>query len=219
MNLTRLVCTLREFQSPHVFNPYTEVCPQADLLEAPTVRLENLCAVVDACIQKKVDTIWVARDLGYRGGRRTGLALTDEANLSAMGEMLGVSLQKATKGPIVAERTAATIWETVRRLEQPVFLWNVFPFHPHEPELPFTNRCHTRAERRRCEPILSELLRLLRPNKIIAIGNDARAGLADLGATSSSVRHPSYGGKPEFLAGLSQLYGGLRLQAQAHLPI
>jgi len=27
------------------------------------------------------NTIWMGRDLGYRGGRRTGLALTDEAHL------------------------------------------------------------------------------------------------------------------------------------------
>jgi hypothetical protein len=50
--------------------------------------------------------MWIARDLGYRGGRRTGVPLADDVHLPLVGQLLGgVELQRATKGPLIAERT------------------------------------------------------------------------------------------------------------------
>jgi hypothetical protein len=60
-----------------------------------------------------------------------------------------------------------------------------------------------------------ELLTILRPTTIVAIGNDAEQGLNELGIASARVRHPSYGGKSDFIAGLARLYGvAPRLAAQ-----
>ncbi|WP_306789971.1 uracil-DNA glycosylase family protein, partial [Enterobacter hormaechei] len=81
----------------------------------------------------------------------------------------------------------------MKRINRPVFLWNVFPLHPHEPNAPLSNRCHTRAEREACRPLLTWLINNLRPKIIVAIGRDAELALADLGIAANPVRHPSYG--------------------------
>lgn len=192
----------------NVFNPYADACPDCDDRDAVATRRSNLALVLEAALVKGVDSIWIARDLGYRGGRRTGLALTDDVHLSSHAELLGTPpLARATKGPAVAERTATVVWQMLRVIDRPIFLWNVFPFHPHEPEDPMSNRCHTRAEGNACRPLLAWLLEALRPKNIVAIGQDAHKALTDMGVNATPVRHPSYGGQTEFTHGLAALYG------------
>jgi hypothetical protein len=204
VSAVQFVEAIARLRLPSVFNPYADRCPNFDLPDAPQRRRSNLEAQLQAALEQGVDTIWIARDLGYRGGRRTGIALTDEPNLvnlcTAFGRKLIVS--RATRGPSVAERTAAIVWDVIRQLEEPVFTWNVFPLHPHDPGKPLTNRCHTRDERLACRSSLVALLELLRPSKIVAIGNDAANGLEDLGVGCIKVRHPSYGGKRDFVEGI-----------------
>ena len=194
---------------PSVFNPYADTCPYFDLPDAPRRRRQNLHSQIEGALTAGADTIWIARDLGYRGGRRTGIALTDEAHLPLMSRYWGGStaIEKATKGPIVAERTAGVVWGVIQALDVPIFTWNVFPLHPHDQENPLTNRCHTRGERQSSQPLLMALLDLLRPSKVIAIGNDAADGLNDLGVDCLKVRHPSYGGISDFQRGIWSIYG------------
>lgn len=190
-----------------VFNPYAEECPECDTADAATTRLHNLKLVLEAALENGVQSIWVARDLGYRGGRRTGLALTDEIHLSCHASLLGTPpLTRATRGPAVAERTAAIVWRMLQAIQRPVFLWNVFPLHPHRKGEPLSNRCHTRTERAECLPLLAWLLDTLRPRDIIAIGRDAHLALDELGVNAVRVRHPSYGGQTDFISRLSAAY-------------
>lgn len=202
------VSALADVRMPSVFNPYSEICPLFDLPDAPARRRANLIAQIEAAVAVGVEAIWVGRDLGYRGGRRTGLALTDEPNLATLARSFGQSLPlaRATRGPAVAEKTAAVIWRTVKHIQRPVFTWNVFPLHPHEAGDELTNRCHTRRERLAVRPLLLELLTLIRPRKVVAIGNDAEAGLLDLGVECFKVRHPSYGGVADFERGIYSLH-------------
>lgn len=211
MSVSRFIERLSGIHQSNVFNPWSDICSVADYPDAPVVRRNNLAAAIQRALSLKVDTVLIGRDLGYRGGRRTGLALTDEANLTSFTRMYGgnLTLSRATRGPIVTERTAAMFWEIVGRLPKPVFTWNVFPFHPFEDGNPLSNRCHTRAERTACRSILVELLNLLQPTRVIAIGNDAELGLLDLDIKCAKVRHPSYGGKADFIAGMTSLHPNL----------
>ncbi len=192
----------------HVFNPYAETCPEHDRSDAAAIRRRNLRDVIEATLAIGVSTMWFGRDLGYRGGRRTGLALTDEAHLHVLRQTLGTPrVIKATSTDSVAERTAQEIWRMVRCLPQPPFLWNVFPFHPHEPNNPMTNRRHTLAEARLAEDILATVLRWFAPERVVALGQDAYKALTRLGYEPVAVRHPSYGGQAAFLFGIRALYG------------
>lgn len=205
---TSFVDELAALHFDNVFNPYADVCPIHDTADAVLIRRRNLELVLNAVISHGIDSIWVARDLGYRGGRRTGLALTDEVHLFWHAKLLATPpLIQATQGPAMTERTATIVWYALQLIDRPIFLWNVFPLHPHEPNNPMSNRCHTRAERTAFQQLNSWLIETLRPKKVIAIGRDAQTAMVELSIKSIKIRHPSYGGQPEFLAALTELYG------------
>lgn len=200
------LCTLK---FAHTFNPYADRCPVHDAPKAPEIRALVLQTILNAAVKVEIDAIWIGRDLGYRGGRRTGLALTDDVHIQAHAARWGISAERPTKGQAVAERTAAVIWEVLARIETPVFLWNVFPLHPHEFNDPFTNRSHNPQERRAGEQLLLQLIRLLQPRRLIAIGNDAAHAASRIPGIHEivQVRHPSYGGQTQFLRQMHELYG------------
>jgi hypothetical protein len=214
------VTALAETRLPSVFNPWRDTCSLHDRQDAAARRRDNLERMLGAAIDARVETIWIARDLGYRGGRRTGVPLTDEVHLgSAAALMGGIELERATEGPIVAERTAAIIWRVLDRIGKPVMLWNVFPFHPHDAKSQLSNRCHTRAEREATWPLFQALVEMLQPRQIIAIGRDAQLALCELGIPTEGVRHPSYGGQREFMEGMYAHYGVAADDPEPMLPL
>src|ERR1700683_3948629 len=156
-----------------------------------------LLSMLQAAVEVEIDSMWIGRDLGYRGGRRTGLALTDDVHIHVHAARWGISANRPTKGQAVAERTAAVIWDVLSGIDAPIFLWNVFPLHPHDSDDPFSNRSHNSRERRAGEELLFELIRFLKPRRLIAIGNDAAQTASRLTDAHEvlQVRHPSYGGQ------------------------
>lgn len=207
MTPASFVDALQSASLPNVFNPWRDQCAVCDRANAPSLRRENLRRFLERAIDVDDATMWIGRDLGYRGGRRTGVPLTDEVHLASASALMGdINLVRATQGPVVAERTAAVVWSVLRRVQRPIVLWNVFPFHPHFAEDPMSNRPHTRAERNATWPLLEALINMAQPARIVAIGRDASQALADLGVASDAVRHPSYGGQAEFVAGMHALY-------------
>lgn len=201
------VDSLATLHFENVFNPYSDRCPDHDLPDAPAIRRRNLASMLNGAQSVGTDSIWFGRDLGYRGGRRTGLALTDEPHLAQLGKAFGgVVIDRATVTPPVAERTAREIWRMIQQLSVPPFLWNAFPFHPHEPGEPMTNRCHSVREARLVEDVLASILSWLQPQRVIALGNDAHRALGRMGRDAIYVRHPSYGGQTAFIAGIRKTY-------------
>lgn len=149
----------------------------------------------------------MGRDLGFRGGRRTGLALTDEIHLPLCRALYpGAVAIKATKGPSLAERTASEIWDVLPRLVRRPLLWNVFPFHPHEPDQPMTNRRFTTRELAGVTDINRELVSWLGVRRIVCIGQDALDYANSFGVRVEVVRHPSYGGVKDFRDGMRRIY-------------
>ncbi len=201
------VDALSTVELEHTFNPYSDICPTHDVPDAARLRRLNLQHCLESALDANAETIWIARDLGYRGGRRTGIPLTDEAHLGVASRLFGgVPLERATRGPALAERTATVTWNLLSDIGRPVVLWNVFPLHPHARDEPMTNRCHKKFERIETWPFMLALLDMIKPKQLVAIGRDAGAALEGLEFPVETVRHPSYGGQSEFIAGIQRIY-------------
>lgn len=208
MTPKEFVRRLAELHTPNTFNPYSEICDVFDLKDAHKIRKQLLFEILTKASKVEIDAIWIGRDLGHRGGRRTGLALTDEVNASAHARRWSLDAQKTTKGALTSERTASVIWDMLNQIQSNIFLWNVFPLHPFEGGKPFSNRSHNTTEKKLGEAILFELINLLKPTRLIAVGNDASSSSIKLEKTASvlKVRHPSYGGQNIFIDQISIAY-------------
>lgn len=209
MSPAQFIDALQQLHFDHVFNPYTDRCPVHDREDAPERRSGILLSMLKAAASRPVDALWIGRDYSYRGGRRTGLAFTDDERLDEHALRWGLTLRRPTRGAVVRERSASVVWNVLSRVGATVFLWNVFPLHPHQPDSPFSNRSHVAVERRSGLYLLEQLVRMLDPAAIIAIGNDADKAARSLAGPAEvvKVRHPSYGGQTEFLAGMEAYYG------------
>jgi len=199
----RAVARLADLRFEGTFNPYAHQCPHHDLPDAPLIRRANLLATFAAAIGG-VDAIWIALEPGHRGARRTGLAMTDDRHLAAHGQRWGlVDIRRATKSGPDTEQTAGIVWGALANSAQRVLLWNLFPLHCHLPGRPLTNRRHTRAEREACWDLTRGIVSMVKPSRIVAVGNDAHKAMAGIDPACVKVRHPSYGGKTDFLAGVT----------------
>lgn len=208
MTPKNFVNALSSLHIENTFNPYSDTCPVFDNADASKIRKNSLLKLVEAASKADIDSIWIGRDLGYRGGRRTGLALTDDVNIDRHAHRWGIEIPRVTNGAPVSERTAAVIWSALEKIEDNIFLWNVFPLHPFIAGNVFTNRTHNSTERKIGEAILCELISTIKPRKIIAIGNDASVSASKLTSKIEikKFRHPSYGGQTIFLEQVSKAY-------------
>jgi uracil-DNA glycosylase len=160
-------------------------------------------------------TLLIGEAPSYRGGRLTGIAFVSETVLlsgveiaSPPGRILGADrgYRKATDGPNLSTEASATmVWSTIRSIDPLPMLWNAFPFHPFHRGNPHSNRMPASAELEAGQRFIEWLLRLFPIAQVVAIGNHASSSLAKLGIEHVKVRHPSMGGKNQFVEGMARL--------------
>ncbi len=205
LNPAEIVGQLAELRFVDVFNPYADVCAEYDTGDAPAIRRNNLRLTLEQA-SKGIDELWLALEPGHRGARRTGLAMTDDARLAMHAEYWKIAgLSRATNSGPETEATAGIVWEALTSKPASVFLWNAFPLHSHLTGSPFSNRRHTRYEREQCEAVTSAIFKLLKPGRIFAIGKEAHLATVAMGIDASPVRHPSFGGKKQFMEGICKV--------------
>lgn len=196
-----IVAELASLNFKDVFNPYSDICEAHDLPDAPQIRRANLLATFEAAASG-VDELWIALEPGHRGARRTGLAMTDDQRLSQHAAHWSIDVRRATKDGPESEQTAGIVWGALQHRRGRVLLWNVFPLHCHEAGRPLSNRRHKSYERAACAALTASIVAMVNPARIVAIGREAQAAMAAGGFSSVGVRHPSYGGKADFLSGV-----------------
>jgi hypothetical protein len=190
-----------------VFNPYADRCPKHDSHDAARIRRRNLVRYLDGALDTHVETMWIARDLGYRSGRRTGIPITDELRLERAAAMMGgVQLDRATLGPPVGPSALQPMCGTCWVASLIRFCCGTL------------SRC-TRTSRTIRSPIGPTLERsgratwlltvaligMVRPKRVVTIGREAADALAGRDMPVHAVRHPSQGGQSEFITGISDL--------------
>jgi uracil-DNA glycosylase len=186
---------------PHTYNPYS--------LEQPenATRRHNLDHYLRQMQQRQPTILLMGEAPGYRGCRLTGIPFVSPAILQAgtSSGLFGVGngWQLSREWPEIQREASATIvWETLADVRPLPLLWNAFPFHPHQPGQPQTNRPPKRSELAWGRPFLDQLLQLFPIQTVVAVGNKAAQALTGWGIVHSKVRHPSHGGKQAFQRGV-----------------
>lgn len=151
----------------------------------------------------------VGEALGYRGGSQTGIPFSSTRLLrSAPHQFLRALKPRLQLSGNDAESTASALWQFLKGRQRIPLCWNAFPFHPHRPGEPNSNRGPTARELRLGLEILDQLITLYQPEAVIAVGNAAGRATRKMAASlpTLQVRHPSYGGRREFRDGMIAAY-------------
>ena len=178
------------------FNQYRDWIPGLDCgPDAPARRLANLrdhlIARFDQC-----EWLLVGEAAGHLGCRFTGIAFTSERQL--------LPDRRTSTHPIGYAESSATIVSgalDALLLDASTVRFNAIPTHPHEPARPQSNRPPSNAEIAAGRRLLDDLISLLHPREIVAVGRVAGRLLPD----AAQVRHPARGGATAFRQGLAEL--------------
>lgn len=183
-------------------NPYRE-----------PVLLENLRIYLDAMM--RIDgrrVLLVGEALGFKGGKVTGIPFSSGAIYERFAHPLLQQIGPQLSIDIVeSENTATIVWEYLSSAGHTPLFWNAFPFHPHPRGERSKNRAPTAAEVKRGVRYLKSLAAIYQPDVVAGIGGKgtvcARQAFSERDIVA--IRHPSYGGKSEFIAGIEGLYQSL----------
>jgi hypothetical protein len=189
-------------------SPPAAVNPWSDETPFGAIRRNNLRLFFQQLLERGVDTLLLGEAPGYQGCRRTGVGFTSEPqliggipSLDMFGEQRGYRL--TGEFPTMRKEPSATIvWGELTRLQFVPLIWASFPFHPHKPGLPESNRPPRRAEIELGRPIFLDLMQAFQIERVFAVGNVAHASLAVAGIDAPKIRHPAQGGKNDFVAGM-----------------
>ena len=191
-----------------VFNPWTQRDAGTDAAgNGPQARRARLAAHAGTGARR----ILVGEAAGYQGCHVTGIPFTSE-RLVIAGQIPRVASdgrRLSTRHIPWSEPSATTVWKTLQalRIASDTILWNAFPWHPHRPGEPQSNRTPTRSERQQGLAVLAALLSAFPDAQLYAVGRHAEAALQEAGRRALPLRHPSMGGATAFRLGLE---AGLR---------
>jgi uracil-DNA glycosylase len=186
-----------------LFNPYGSNNPQYDKVDGIEIRRRNLLSYLSAFKQRPAVVV-IGEAPGWRGCRFSGVPFTSEAQLSS--GTLPFTGERSSIGPRPRVESSATLfWREMRALFPGFFAWNAIPLHPCKQDEPLSNRTPSAAEIDAHSELLGELLVLLEPLTIIALGRSAERASSRIGVPTQYVRHPSHGGAAEFRAGIGQV--------------
>lgn len=188
-----------------VFNPWLDSRPD-DIENGPEHRRARLAAHFE-CVPK---ILLIGEAPGYQGCAVSGVPFTSEAQICRGDIPRVVSKRITTRERPYSEPSATIMWGILRELgvAEHAVMWNAYPWHPHVPDQPATNRTPTEAECRAGRAILIDIARAcINANaavRIVAVGRKAEKSVDAIVPRGSlrSVRHPSMGGANDFREGL-----------------
>ena len=205
MDYDRLFDLLTAYENDRAFNQYRNVNLELDLPDGAVVRRRNLRRYLETFADARF--VLVGEAAGYAGCRFSGIPFTCEAQLVgperlAWTDSLDLARSSTAEG-LWVERSDRIVWEALDGRSDCV-LWNAFPWHPFGKNGPLSNRAPGRDLRDGLD-VLRCLLNLFPAARPYAVGRVAQRALADIGLEATYIRHPSHGGKRQFMAGVAAL--------------
>ncbi|MDX1994578.1 MAG: uracil-DNA glycosylase [bacterium] len=187
-------------------------------MDAPAARRANLALYLRQMQARNPSLLLVGEAPSYRGARITGVPFAGRTMLldgipgvPLFGREKGYTLPEEDQGRTLnREATATILWNVIAALDPLPLLWNSYPFHPHLPGNPFSNRKPRMGELAIGKRFLQDMLAMFEIRQIVAIGNTAYDALCSLEIACEKVRHPSQGGKRDFVAGLERILGNTK---------
>jgi hypothetical protein len=186
-----------------LFNPYRDRHDALDRPNADAIRRQNLHNYL-ACYPERPPVFLLAEAPGPWGCRFSGVPLVSEEQLVNDGFPIDGRSSSVHEEPH-GEYSANIYWRVLQPCFPHFFTWNSVPFHPHDADDPLTIRTPRAAELKAWTGLLSDLLTLLQPERIVAVGRKAEYALNKIDTACTYVRHPSQGGAKKFEAGVTAL--------------
>ncbi len=147
----------------------------------------------------------VGEALGFKGGKLTGIPFSSGQVFERFDHpFLKQISNDITLSQIESENTATIVWEYLTKRQITPLCWNAFPFHPHPKGYKHKNRAPNTKEIESGARYLKALQSIFQIDTIIGVGNKGShcAKKAFPNKEILCVRHPSYGGKSDFIQGL-----------------
>ncbi len=158
-------------------------------------------------------TLLLGEAPGHKGCTLTGVPFTSEAIIGSGKYKLfnydegwdDIIDERDVK--LQSEATATIVWNTFDELDIYPLLWNAYPFSPFNSKTNKPNRKPTNAEIENVgKKYFEKLLKIIPVKNFVAIGKVAESAYKLFGINDfESIRHPSFGGKSEFIDGLRRL--------------
>ena len=189
--------------SDTLFNPYHTTHATLDRPDAAQTRRTNLRNCL-ACYAARPPLFLLAEAPGPWGCRFSGVPLVSESQLADPDFPIDGTPTSRAEEPH-REYSASIYWRVLQPYFPQFFTWNSVPFHPHDADDPLTIRTPRRSEVAGYEDVLADLLDLLQPERVLAVGRKAERALHEIDAACTYVRHPSQGGAKKFEAGVREI--------------
>ena len=184
---------------PHSLNLY------AGRSHAANIRRQNLATYLAAMHRRAPHTLLLGEAPGHRGARLTGVPFSCESLLQTHPFFAHEPYQFIRPdAPRQSETSATIVWNALATRPEIPLIWNIFPFHPHQPAAPHTNRPPNTAELALGKAILLDLLQTFPIQRIAAVGRKAESMLTNSPLPVTYIRHPARGGKQKFIEGLEK---------------
>jgi uracil-DNA glycosylase len=186
---------------PHARNLWDHSRPEN------VIRRNNLLGYLAAMQAYRPTALLVGEAPGYRGCGRVGMPFSSEKLVLehpffADRSIFAVEHADAPMG----EASASIVWKTFDALGYYPLMWAAYPFHPHAPGDPLTNRAPRPDEVALGSPFIKHLIGIFGITDLVAVGRVAEKTLSGLGYAAHPVRHPSHGGAVLFAEGLREYH-------------
>lgn len=195
-----------------LFNQYNDRDTRVDLPNAADIRRQSLYNYFKS-FPKKPTVILIGEAPGPWGCRFSGIPFTGERQLLNH-ELPFIGYQSSRNKPKLNVRkstpyvsnSARIFWSVMKKYHPQFFVWNCVPIHPYKHNNMLSVRTPISKEVKHYSNLLSEILSILKPKHIVAVGKKAEFSLDQLNIPCVYVRHPSQGGASKFKKGIAKVF-------------